>query len=73
MQGKIFDLLSLKLEKSGKLDKIPLFRANMNCQIPAIGQFNYSPAYIYIKKDEEGKISQINVLPNMIENDSFRK
>lgn len=48
--GKVFNALSRKLEKHGYGDKLPLYRLAIDNKIPFMGNFGYSPIYMYIRK-----------------------
>ena len=48
--GKVFNVFSRKLEKHGYLDKLPLYRLSIDNKVPYLGNFGYSPIYIYLKK-----------------------
>lgn len=51
--GKVFNAFSRKLEKHGYLNELPLFRVNIHNKIPFLGNFAYSPIYLYIRKEGE--------------------
>jgi hypothetical protein len=38
------------LEKHGYLDQLPLFRLSIDNKVPYLGNFGYSPIYIYLRK-----------------------
>lgn len=48
--GKVFNALSRKLEKHGYGDRLPLYRLSIDNKIPFMGNFGYSPIYMYIRK-----------------------
>jgi hypothetical protein len=49
------------LEKHGYLNKLPCYRLAIDNKIPYLGNFGYSPMYLYVKK-ENGRISEIKTL-----------
>jgi len=59
--GPIFALISLKLEKHGYLDDLPCFRLENSNEIPYLGNFGYSPIYLYVRKDQ-GKVVEVKTL-----------
>mmetsp|Transcript_61617 Transcript_61617/g.84816 ORF Transcript_61617/g.84816 Transcript_61617/m.84816 type:complete len:210 (-) Transcript_61617:63-692(-) len=59
--GPIFALISLKMERHGYLDDLPCFRTDNANEIPYLGNFGFSPMYLYVKKDQ-GKIVEIKTL-----------
>lgn len=48
--GKVFNAFSRKLEKHGYLSKLPLYRLSIDNSIPFLGNFGYSPIYLYVRK-----------------------
>lgn len=70
--GKVFNVFSRKLEKHGFGDKLPCFRLGIDNKIPWLGNFGYSPIYIYVKK--RGKeIVEIKTLDAPQKIDEFLK
>lgn len=66
--GKVFNVFSRKLEKHGYLNDLPCYRLSIDNKVPYLGNFGYSPIYIYVRK--EGKdIVEIKTLdpPQKIE------
>ncbi|CDW85809.1 UNKNOWN [Stylonychia lemnae] len=48
--GKVFNVFSRKLEKHGYLNKLPLYRLSIDNKVPQLGNFGYSPIYMYVRK-----------------------
>jgi hypothetical protein len=51
--GKVFNVFSRKLEKHGYISKLPCYRLGIDNKVPYLGNFGYSPIYLYVRK--EGK------------------
>ena len=68
----LYSALSHKLKKHGYAQKLPLFKANTENQIPYLGVFNYTPAYLYVKKDKKtGQITEIQTLERIFSGQKF--
>ena len=52
--GKVFNALSRKLEKHGYAGDLQLFRMSIADKCPWLGNFGYSPYYMYAKKNDMG-------------------
>ncbi len=48
--GKVFNVFSRKLEKHGYLSKLPCYRLSIENKIPQLGNFGYSPIYMFVRK-----------------------
>ena len=48
--GKVFNVFSRKLEKHGYSNQLPCFRLGIDNKIPYLGNFGYSPIYMYVRK-----------------------
>ena len=59
--GKVFNVFSRKLEKHGYLSKLPCYRLSIDNKIPYLGNFGYSPIYMYVRKQGD-KIVEIKTL-----------
>lgn len=59
--GKVFNAFSRKLEKHQFLHRLPCYRLAIDNRIPWLGNFGYSPIYMYVRK-EDGKIVEIKTL-----------
>lgn len=46
--GKVFNVFSRKLEKHGY--DLPLYRLSIDNKVPYLGNFGYSPIFMYLKK-----------------------
>lgn len=57
--GKIFNIFSRKLEKHGF--DLPCFRLCIDNNVPFLGNFGYSPIYMYVRKEGD-KIVEIKTL-----------
>ena len=51
--GKVFNAFSRKLEKHGFLDKLPCYRLSIENKVPFLGNFGYSPIYLFVRKRGE--------------------
>jgi hypothetical protein len=51
--GKVFNAFSRKVEKHGYGGDLPLFRLSIDNKIPFLGNFGYSPIYMFVKKDAD--------------------
>lgn len=60
--GKVFNALSRKLEKHGYGSDLPLYRVGISNKLPFMGNFGYSPMYIFIRKDSDNKITEMFTL-----------
>ena len=58
--GRIFDILSLKLESQGL--QIPLYRMNIDNKSPYTGRFAYSPVYVFVRK-EGTEVTELYTMP----------
>lgn len=54
--GKVFNVFSRKLEKHGFLDRLPCYRLGIDNKVPFLGNFGYSPIYLYVRKRGESVI-----------------
>ena len=59
--GKVFNAFSRKLEKHMMLHRLPCYRLAIDNKVPWLGNFGYSPIYLYIRKEGE-KIVEIKTL-----------
>ena len=48
----VLNALSIKLEKHGYGDDLHLFRIENSNVVPYLGEFAYTPMYIFLRKDE---------------------
>jgi hypothetical protein len=46
----VFNAFSKKLEKHGYLDKLPCYRLAIDNKVPFLGNFGYSPIYLFVRK-----------------------
>lgn len=46
--GKVFNAFSKKVEKHGYETDLPMFRLSIDNKIPYLGNFGYSPIYMYV-------------------------
>ena len=46
--GKVFNVFSQKLSKHGI--RLPLYRLAIDNKVPYLGNFGYSPIYLYVRK-----------------------
>ena len=68
----LYSSLSHKLKKHGYGQQLPLFKVNLENQIPYLGVFNYTPAYLYIKKDKAtGQITEVQTLERIFSGGKF--
>ena len=51
--GKVFNAFSRKLEKHGYLEKLPCYRLSIENKVPFLGNFGYSPIYLFVRKRGE--------------------
>jgi len=56
--GIVYNAFSRKVEKHGYGVDLPLFRLSIDNKIPYLGNFGYSPIYIFIRKDSENNITE---------------
>lgn len=49
--GKVFNVFSRKLEKHGFISKLPCYRLCIDNKVPYLGNFGYSPIYLYVRKE----------------------
>lgn len=56
--GKVFNAFSRKVEKHGYGAELPLYRLSIDNKIPYLGNFGYSPIYMFVKKDSENNITE---------------
>jgi hypothetical protein len=54
--GKVFNAFSRKLERHGYRDRLPCFRLAIDNKVPFLGNFGYSPIYLYVRKRGESVI-----------------
>ena len=47
----MFDIVSQKFEKHGYLEKISLYRIQSSEQVKELGNFFFSPQYLFVEKD----------------------
>ena len=57
----MYDIISQKMGKHGYLDRLPLFRMNLDNVSPYLGRFLYAPQYIYLKT-KNGEITELKTL-----------
>ena len=66
--GKVFNAFSIKLEKHGL--QLPLYRLAISNKVPWLGNFGYSPIYLFIKK-QGNEIVEIKTLEGPQRGDGF--
>lgn len=54
--GKVFNAFSRKLERHGYLDRLPCYRLAIDNRVPYLGNFGYSPIYLYVRKQGEAVV-----------------
>lgn len=47
------NVISLKMEKHGFLDQVPLFRMMIDNEIPYLGNLPHSPIHVYLRMEKE--------------------
>lgn len=46
--ARMYDIISNKMRRHGYLDKVALYRMNLDNICPYLGRFLYAPQYIYL-------------------------
>jgi len=59
--ARMYDILSQKMNRHGLLQKVPLFRMNLDNINPYLGRFLYAPQYLYVESTD-GQITQLKTL-----------
>ena len=59
--GRMYDIFSQKLAKHDLLDKLPLYRMNLDNVTPYLGRFLYAPQYLFVRSSD-GQIREIKTL-----------
>ena len=61
--GKVFNVFSRKLERHGYLDKLPCYRLAIDNKVPFLGNFGYSPIYLYVRKQGDNIVEMKTLDP----------
>ena len=67
----MFNAFSRKVEKHGYGTELPLFRLSIDNKIPYLGNFGYSPIYMFVKKDADNYITECFTLDPPQRNEQF--
>jgi hypothetical protein len=59
----IFSAFSRKMHKHGYQNEIGLYRMKLNNQSKFLGNFAFSPMYLYVKKNAAGELIEIETIP----------
>jgi hypothetical protein len=61
------------LEKHGFLDKLPCYRLSIENKVPFLGNFGYSPIYLFVRKRGDSVIELKTLDPPQRSDDFIRQ
>lgn len=71
VNGIVFNSFSRKLERHGYSQDVHCYRVNIDNKLPLLGNFYASPNYVYIRKDDDNKVTEILTLSPAVRPEKF--